>query len=160
MGLNKGASGASSVFLITWWKTYSQSLFVGLINAAESFEEYVYLAHGIYIDVYPMNYREQDWICTGRHRLSISVNVFDTQFFHVNNTKAETCYRLCACKVCEFEVIELSARGREKIEKHPDFLRRKSSWPWCLTLATPMSTSNTKCCSVHFSWSGRRVTWM
>lgn len=39
---------------------YSQSLFVGLINAAESFEEYVYLAHGIYIDVYPMNYREQD----------------------------------------------------------------------------------------------------
>lgn len=119
MGLNKGASGASSVFLITWWKTYSQSLFVGLINAAESFEEYVYLAHGIYIDVYPMNYREQDWICTGRHRLSILVNVFDTQFFHVNNTKAETCYRLCACKVCEFEVIELSARGREKIEKHP-----------------------------------------
>lgn len=62
MGLNKGASGASSVFLITWWKTYSQSLFVGLINAAESFEEYVYLAHGIYIDVYPMNYREQDWL--------------------------------------------------------------------------------------------------
>lgn len=62
MGLNKGASGASSVFLITWWKTYSQPLFVGLINAAESFEEYVYLAHGIYIDVYPMNYREQDWL--------------------------------------------------------------------------------------------------
>ena len=60
-------------------------------------------------------------------RLSILVNVFDTQFFHVNNTKAETRYRLCACKVCEFEVIVLSARGREKIEKHPDFLRRKSS---------------------------------